>query len=188
MNISKVFEEYIEKEESYRIAYDIVRRNSKGKIWLIGGALSRNLNQLIYGTPQHSFDFDFIVEECVEKFDLPEDWKIGKNSYGGWKITNSEISIDHIPLNLIDQNIRRKLRPTVENFLTGTPFTIQSMAYDTGSKEIFGEIGIAALKSRKFEVNDLEQARITAKKRGMSVNELISKKAKSMGFKAVLID
>jgi len=187
MDLSKSFTKVIEKDKNYWIAYDLVRKNSKGKIWLIGGALTRTLNFLVHGFKAEGCDYDFIVEHDFTEFDLPEGWRVGKNTYGGMRFTKGEISIDYLQLNAIAQNIRRKLPGTIENFLSGNPFTIQAMTYDTETKEIVGPIGLAALEAKKFEVNDIEQATIVAKNRGMSVNELILKKAKSMGFEPVLI-
>jgi len=185
MNISKVFEEYIEKEKNYNIAYNIVKRNSKGKIWLIGGALSRNLNQLIHKIPQHSFDFDFVVEENVSEFNLPKGWIIKMNKFGNPKFVHKDMTIDYIPIKTVKSIIQRNLEPTIENVLAGVPFTIQALAYDTQTKKIIGEVGIAAFESKMFKVNDIEQAKMFAKKKGMKLNELILKKAKSMGFKAI---
>ncbi len=185
MNVSKVFEKYIEGEKNYRIAYDIVRRNSRGKIWLIGGALSRNLNQLIYGTPQHSFDFDFVVEERVDKIELPKGWVVRKNRFGNPKFVKGEMEIDFIPIRTVKFLIDRNLEPIIENVLLGVPFTIQALAYDTEEKKIIGDVGIRAFELRVFEVNDIERAKALAEMKGVELNELILKKAESMGFKAI---
>ena len=96
MNLSKKFSKYIEHEENYKTVYNIVRQNSKGKVWLIGGGLSRNLNQLIHGTPQRSFDFDFIVEKGVEKIKLPKGWISRKNKSGYLRFKKGNISISSI--------------------------------------------------------------------------------------------
>jgi len=187
MDVSKVFEEYIEKEENYKIAYDIVRRNSRGKIWLIGGGLSRNLNQLVYGVKQSSFDFDFVVEESVDEIKLPEGWVVRENKFGNPKFVKGDMEIDFIPIKSVVYLIDRKLEPTIENVLMGVPFTIQALAFDCESKKIIGEKGIEAFESKVFEVNDLERARILAEKKGVELNDLISKKAESMGFRGVLV-
>ena len=188
MDMSKVFSEYIEKEEGYKIAYDIVKRNSKGKIWLVGGALSRNLNQLIHGTPQHSFDFDFVVEGSVGEIKLPKGWKIKKNKFGNPKFVKGNMSIDFVPIRTFESLIKDDLLPTIENVLLRVPFTIQALAYDTEDKKIIGDVGIKAFDKKVFEVNDLEQAKKLAKKKSVELNELISKKADSMGFKGVLVN
>jgi hypothetical protein len=188
MDISKVFSEYIEKEENYRIAYDIVRRNSRGKIWLIGGALSRNLNRLVYGTPQHSFDFDFVVEESADEIKLPEGWEIKKNKFGNPKFVKDKMEIDFIPIKTVESLIDRNLDPTIENVLLGVPFTIQALAYDTKEKKIIGNIGIEAFEKKVFEVNDLKQAKVLANKKGVELDELILRKADSMGFRAITSD
>ena len=185
MEISKIFTDYIEKERNYKIAYDIVRKNSKGKIWLIGGALSRNLNQLIHGTPQHSFDFDFIVEKGVDKFDLPEGWDVRENRFGNPKLVNGDMEIDYVPIKTVRYIIDNNLDPTIENVLEGTPFTIQSLAYDTETKKIIGDVGIRAFEEKVFEVNNMGRAKVLAKMKGVDLKDIILKKAESMGFKPV---
>jgi len=186
MDMSKVFSEYIEKEENYRVAYDIVRRNSNGKIWLIGGALSRNLNQLIHGTVQHSFDFDFVVEESSDEIKLPEGWEIKKNKFGNPKFVKNDMSIDFVPIKTFESLVKDNLDPTIENVLARVPFTIQALAYDTEERRIIGDVGIKDFENKVFEVNDLDQAKILAEKKGVKLNELILKKAESMGFRAVI--
>ena len=188
MDMSKVFSEYIEKEENYRIAYDIVKKNSRGKIWLIGGAVSRNLNQLIYGIPQHSFDFDFIVEEGIEEFDLPRGWVVKENSFGNPKFVKGDMEIDYIPIKTVRYIVEKNLAPTIENVLAGVPFTIQALAYDTEAKKIIGGKGIEALEKKVFEINNLERAKILGEMKGVDLNELILEKAESMGFKAITSD
>lgn len=96
-----------------------------------------------------------------------------------------KFEIDYIPLNTVNSIERRGLDFTIENFLTGTPFTIQSMAYDVGNGKLVGDVGLKALKEKSFGINNLEQAEIFAEKKGMSVSELIEKKAASMGFRVV---
>ena len=187
MDMSGVFAEYIEGEENYRIAYDIVRQNSVGKIWLIGGALSRNLNQLIHGAEQHSFDFDFVVEEAVEDIKLPEGWTSRENKFGNPKFVGEGMTIDFVPIKTFESLAKDDMEPTIENVLSRVPFTIQALAYDCEEKRIIGDVGIAAFEKKVFEVNDLEQARKLAKKKGVELNDLILKKAESMGFLGVRV-
>lgn len=187
MDISKIFEEYTEKDEAYMVAYDIVRRNSKGKTWLIRGGVSRNLNRLIYGVPQDSFDFDFVVEKKLDEFKLPEGWIEGKNSFGNPKLVNGAMEIDFIPIDTVESIIRKELTPTIENVLFGVPFGIQALAYDCGAKVVIGEVGLKAFRDRVFGVNDLGEARLLCDRKGIGINDLILKKAGSMGFEAVLV-
>ena len=182
MNLSKRLANQLEKNKKFKESLDIVRKNSSGKIWLIGGGLSRNLSNLIYGGTKEGHDFDFIVEERKKKIILPGGWKMKRNKYGSPKFICGKISVDFIPLNTISSIKRRGLRPTIRNFLTGTPFTIQSMAYDFDRKKILGRKGLRALRKKIFKINNLEQALIYASKKGLSLDALIIKKAKSMNF------
>jgi len=189
MDLTKRFVEFIENNVDYQKSLKIVRKNSKGKIWLIGGGVSRNLKSLLYGgkISGASFDFDFIVEEVNSDLILPKGWKIKENRYRNPKFVGEGIDIDFIPIKTISSIKRRKLKPTIKNFLSGTPFTIQSIAFDTKTKKLIGELGINALKMKEFRVNDLVQAKIYASKKGIEINKLIKMKAKSMDFNPIFI-
>ena len=186
MNLSKIFSEFIKKDKDFLEAYKIVKDNSEGKIWLIGGALSRNLVSLIYGGSKVSHDFDFIIEKPIKNIKLPKGWKIKKNKFGSPKFIGPKIDIDFVPLDNVQHIRRKKLEPTIDNFLLGVPFTIQSLAYDIKKEKVIGKIGIKALKNKTFEVYDKDSASIYSKKKNLSIEKLIKKKAKSMDFKPIL--
>jgi hypothetical protein len=182
MNLTSEFNKYLKTDEEFKLAYQVVRKNSRGKIWLIGGGLSRNLANILYGYKKENHDFDFIVETPIKKIKLEDGWKVKLNNYGSPKFIKKDLRVDFIHLDTISSIKRRKLKPTIKNFLTGTPFTIQSMAYDVGNQRIIGKMGILALKKKIFEVNNQKQAKIYASHKGLTVKKLILKKAKSMGF------
>jgi tRNA nucleotidyltransferase/poly(A) polymerase len=187
MDLSKLFENFIEKDKNYKIAYDLVKQNSDGKIWLIGGALSRNLNQLVHGVPQLSFDFDFVVEKPHEIIRLPFGWMIKKNSFGNPKFINKNFSIDFVPINNIKHLIEENLEPTIENVLKSAPFTIQALAYDTQTKKIIDKGGFDALQNKIFKINNIKTATYLADIKMMKLNDIILKKSKSMNFEPELI-
>ena len=90
--------------------------------------------------------------------------------------------IDIVPLTEINSVILRGLAPTIENYLTGVPLTIQSLAYNIDTKELIGDVGIKALQTKIVAINDLKQLQIAARKRNQTPEEYISIKAKSLGF------
>lgn len=167
-------------------AVNIVRKNSSGKIWLIGGFVYRNIASIMYGTQKPKVDLDFIVEIPINKFNLPEGWIIQRNKFGNPKFVNGEKMIDYVPLRSIYSIISRDMEPTIYNYLSGTPLTVQSIAYDLQEKKIIGNTGINSLINRIVAVNNLEFAEYAAKKKGTSIRELLQKKAESMNFNTLL--
>ncbi len=183
MDFEQKFTTFIEKDEQFRKALGIIRDNSKGKIWLIGGYVSRNLANLLYGTGEpQAADFDFVAEHICDKIIAPPSWKISNNRYGNPKLVNGKIEIDLIPLTNILSIQRRGLEPTIENWLSGAPLTIQSICYEIGSGKLIGEVGIESLVRKTAGINNKESAESSAMKKGISVSELVKRTAESFQF------
>ena len=127
-----------------------------------------------------------LVENTVNHFTLSGEWGIQQNRFDTPKFVCGNNSIDYVPLNKVYSITSRNLSPTIENFLTGVPLTIQYIAYDVYENKVIGEIGIDALRRRVIEINDVHFAEYAARKKGISVEEMVKKKAESMGFMAVL--
>jgi hypothetical protein len=80
------------------------------------------------------------------------------------------------------------LTPTIEHFFQGVPFTIQAMAFNIRTGELTGDIGIQALLNREYAVNNREEAQIMADAKGITINDRIVQKAKSLGLTPVLLE
>jgi hypothetical protein len=167
----------------FKEAVEIVKNNSKGNIWLIGGFVCRSIIQDLYGIQMsQDVDFDFIVEEPKE-VQIPENWEMRMNSYGNPKFIGPEYEIDFVPLNNIHSILRRNLEPTIENFLTGAPLNVQSIVYDVRSNKVIGDIGIKSIQDKIVAVNDPEQAKHRALKKGVTVEELVKDIADQFKFR-----
>ena len=184
--LSGIFREIETRDENLALATEIVRQNSNGKIWLVGGAVYRNLIREIYGGKEAKTDFDFIVEEEKEVITLPENWARLENHFGNPKLVG-KFEIDFVPLKKVYSIIRRSLEPLIENYLNCVPLNIHSIAYSIDDRRIVGEIGRKSLEERVVRINDLEMAREAAKKYVISVNNLIKEKAEDIGFGFELI-
>lgn len=182
MDATQLFLSGAKNCEEFVEALDIVKKNSSGKIWLIGGFVYRTIASQLYGLKKFDADLDFIIENPVNDFDLPSGWKIDVNRFGNIKLVNGNKHIDYVPLNNIHSIIQRKIEPTIENFLVCVPLTIQSIVYDIDDNKIIGEIGMSAIQKRVIEVNDLSFAEYAAKNKNKSLREMIQEKADSLGF------
>lgn len=165
-----------------QIKSEIILPNSEGKVWLIGGTVSRVLCEELYGTKMDEFDFDFICEGLTKKITAPEGWRVIHTKFDNPTFVKGPTSVDLWPLS--DQNWIKSnnLPPTIENFFAGVPFTIQAMAYDIREERVIGEAGIAALLAREFRVNNIKTAQAMATRKDTTIDKRMESKAKSMGF------
>ena len=164
------------------IINSIVVPNAEGKIYLIGGSVSRVLCEELYGTKMEGFDFDFIAEKVGKNVVAPPGWMVGYSKFGNPTFTTESVSVDLWPISDASWIKQNNLKPTIENFFAGTPFTIQAMAYDIKEKKVIGDLGIGALRARKFVVNNMNSAKEEAQRKGVTVDQRLELKAKSMDF------
>jgi hypothetical protein len=179
------FSETAQSSPEYREAYDIVRANSSGRIWLIGGFVYRTLASQLYDTPRPEIDLDFLVENPTSRLSPPRGWEVAWNRFGNPKLLRGKDRIDIVPLDSVYSIRLRGLEPTVENFLTGAPLNVQSIAFDIEADRVVGDVGLGALRERTVAVNDLCFAEYAAKKKGLPLHEMIRKKADELRFAAV---
>jgi len=195
--------------QGYEEAEQIVRKNSEGKIWLVGGSVYRTMARVRYGIKQPQVDFDFLVERLNGVLQIPKgrqrwDWSwVGKEySWDFPRFTSVDgLQVDLLNLSDVHSIRQRCVQPTLENYLTGVPLTIQSIVFDIDKNIIIGGIGLQALQEKTVEVNNFAEAAYTSTKsrkflhcededkaitEGRYVHEYVSEKAKSVGFKPVL--
>lgn len=187
MNYHQIYADFVLQDENFQEAFNIVRRNSTGDVWLIGGSVYRNIAHLLYETDKAPVDFDFIVESPNSIIVLPQDWRLSKNKYGNPKFIGEKFSVDFVPLKTVHSINRRGLEFTFANFLTGTPLTIQSIGYNPVKNTLEGNIGLEAIRTKSVAVNNFEQAEIYARKKGKPIKEVIREKAESLGFSPVFL-
>ena len=187
-NVSEKFWGLIEQDKKYKEALEIVRKNSNGKIWLIGGAVYRNLVKLFYGAKIGEIkDYDFIVEDVSLplNFDLPIEWREGELSrFGGYKFFRQDLtnSLDFVELRRVFHIVERKVMPEINNFLLYTPLNIHSLIWDIDKQVLKGEIGFDALERRVISANDKQMLELMAARYGKTPGEIIKEKAEELGF------
>jgi hypothetical protein len=181
--LSRILTKRLEAHPMWNLIVDkIVLHNSKGKVWLVGGTVSRILCEELYGTKMEGFDFDFIVQNVNKNTQAPPGWEIGYSKFNNPTFTHGTLKVDLWPISDQHHIKQNKLKSTIKNFFSGTPFTIQAMAYDVKEKKVIGNIGIRALLSREFRVNNAAAAMDEAKRKGVTVDQRLELKAKSMNF------
>lgn len=185
-DITSLFNSAVENDTRFKEAANVIKNNSLGNIWLIGGFVFRTLAQQLYGAQKASCDFDFIVESPVDFFQLPDNYSTEfTNRFGNPKfISRNGIIIDYIPLENIHSIREHKLQPTFDNFLSNVPLNIQAIAYDFDAQYIIGNPGIDALERKTVSVHNLHFAKQAAKRKRISLYSYIKEKADSLGFSA----
>ena len=186
MDTTALFRRSIAGVGDYYRALEIVQAGSRGDIWLIGGMVYRGIVSELYKRDPPKVDLDFVVES-IHQVQLPTDWTVSINHFGNPKLTDGTLTIDLIPLKNIFSIVGRHLTPTIDNFLSGTPLDIQSIAYDVKSDRVIGDTGTAAILNRQVGVHNLEQARLYEKRYEVRINDYIQQKASSLGFKPIPI-
>ncbi|MFC1756604.1 hypothetical protein ACFLZC_00375 [Patescibacteria group bacterium] len=144
-------------DTAYHLALEVARKNCKGKIWLIGGAVYKTIASGLYGLKISTKDFDFVIEKATKDLVLPEDWKAIENKHGNLKLNNDSIDIDLIPLDNIHSIQERGLEPDILNFLSGVPLTIHSIAFDIDKQELIGDIGIQSILKKTIDINNQQE-------------------------------
>lgn len=183
--IQKVIER-INSIPNIKEAISLVRKNSTGKMWLIGSAVYGSIIREMYGTELPVKDFDFIVENIKTPFETEEGVHIETNNYGNIKIKSHLTKIDVVPLSNIHSINRKGLPPTIEHYLLGTPFTVQSIAFDIDTQRIIGEKSFQAIQDKKVEVNDRDEAVYYAKIIHVTLEDCITDLAEKLNFTPVL--
>jgi len=175
----------LKKSKEYLEASRIVRSNSQGKIWLIGGTVSRSIIKAIYGHQKVQHDLDFLVEKLNNKLVIPKNWKIAKNRFDNPKLIKGNTEVDIVPLESAEYITENKLKPSIKHFLAGTPLDIQSLAFDINKGKLVGSLGIKALQKKEVRINNSKRFLAKAKRKGLTPEELLQHTAKSLGFKPV---
>lgn len=181
-----IFLHSVAHEEHFHEVCTALRKQTLGGIWLIGGFVYRNIVKGLYDVtlPRDTIvDFDFIIEQSDVRVDLPGDWTRTTNRYGNPKfVRQGGVEVDLVPIHTVHSIVWRGLDLTIENFLTGTPLTIQSIAYDVIANQIIGQIGMQAIATKTISINDPVQAAEYGDKKGIPITQIIQQKKKELGF------
>lgn len=175
----------LKENKEYAEVLDIVKKNTQGKIWLIGGAVSRNIIKAIYKYSQPQYDFDFLVEKLNEKLIIPPGWKLTKNRLNNPRLIRRDTEVDIVPLKTAEYILQNKLKPSIKNFLAGTPLDIQSLAFDIDKGKLVGTLGIKALQKKEVRINNSKRFLARAQRKSLTPEELLQQTAKSLKFKPV---
>ncbi|RJQ19365.1 hypothetical protein C4580_05515 [Candidatus Woesearchaeota archaeon] len=153
-----------------------------GQVDLIGGTVYGTLAKTIHGTSCTHKDFDFLVDGIKEPLAF-SGFKTGMSRLGNPRLTGPDIMIDLLLITNVHSIHRRGLAPSRENYLSGVPLTVQSIAYDTVEGRLIGEVGISSVLEKTVGANNPEEAEFEAQRKGFGrVEEYIDSIAEKLGF------
>jgi hypothetical protein len=179
-NLEAKFEPYT-KDLVFLEVLDLVKKNSKGRIWIIGGFVYRNLVSALYGGDAYNYDIDFIVEERNDFLLEVPGWQIQINKYGSQNYVRESNRMSFTDIRKVIRVSGLK-NPTIKEFIEETPLNIQSIAYDLEENNLIGEKGIEAILHKAIKINNIGQAEFYAKRKGKDLKEIIKEKAKELHF------
>ncbi len=107
---------------------------------------------------------------------MPDGWQFKINIYNGYKFYKEPLKVDLWSLKNTNSIIRRKLEPNIENYLTGVPLTIQSIAYDLLEEKVIGNIGLRSLENREISINDFDEIKSYTEKKRITNEDYINGK------------
>jgi hypothetical protein len=186
MELERLLIERLREDPRYAQALAIVRQNTTGRIWLAGGMVSRTLLAELYHTPQERCDFDFVVETIREPLIVPHEWNMRRKAHGNPTFECDDVEIDLFPIATHAFISSNHLEPTIKNFFRSVPFTIQAIAFDVEEQRLVGDVGMKAILAREYRVNNLVEAKRMTDAKGITINERIERKAKSLGVTPIL--
>ncbi len=155
--LNRILNEHLSGNSGYLNALEVVKRNSSGKIWLVGSGVYKTFLNFLYDHTHSIKDWDFIAERIFFPLELANGWTAEKNKHGNPKLTKGELVADLIDLRNIHSIKERKLEPDIEHYLTGTPLTIQSVAFDIDKKAVIGEMGIESVLTKTVGINNMKE-------------------------------
>lgn len=181
--LEKILTDYLGTDHNYLKALEMVRKNSYGKIWLVGGCVYKPIINDLYGLNISIPDVDFVVEKIRSSWIAEQGWAKHKNRYDNPRLVSDDgVTIDFTPLRGIRSVKKISCQPTLNDFMKVMPYTVQLISYDTDKRTLLGSRGIQSILTRRIAVNNRGQLKLIACLKGMSERDLFLAKASELRF------
>jgi len=178
------FKQFLVSNPQYLEARQLFDLNPAKNHWLGGGFIYRNLLRITHDWQVPDADLDVLIDTGKthkEPLNLPLGWTESETAFGCPKLlTTTGRQIDYIYLDKVVDLRISKLDYTVENFLTITPLTIQSVAYNIEQQKLIGSLGIEAIANKEIKINFPMRARFAALRRKMTMLEYLQSRADAL--------
>jgi len=188
MDVAKAYADVFKQELAdnglLKEALDNVLQSAQGPVFVTGSALYGNIVRRLYSRRLLVTDFDFVVStyEDSDRVKPVNGWMKGligsdeiEYSGGVKRFTKAHAQMDVSKLTIYNP-------PHIDTLLSETPLNVQSLAFDAREGIIIGEVGQRAMREQVVTVHGIADAGYYADMKGMTVEELVQKKAKQLGF------
>ena len=101
LNYEKKLDLLLTDDKNFQVALGLINKISKGKVWLIGSGVYKNLLKIKHGINLTPDDYDFVVERIKKPLPKLKGWEVSKNTFGNLRFKKDGITVDPIPLNNI---------------------------------------------------------------------------------------
>lgn len=152
--LGNLLSKHFSENKIYLEALDVVKKNSSGKVWLIGSGVYKTLLNLLYRSSYEVKDWDFIVGKVTKPLKLKNGWVAGETKHGNPKLKKGCFVIDLIALDNIHSIKERNLEPDIRHYLSGVPLTIQSIVFSVDGNFLMGDVGIKSLLTKTVGINN----------------------------------
>ena len=165
-NYEKKLDLLLTNNKNFRVALGLINKISKGKVWLIGSGVYKNLLKIKHGINLTPDDYDFVVEKMKKPLPKLKGWEVSKNTFGNLRFKKDGITVDPIPLNNILLLKEWGWKPNIRNYMRLVMFSVQAIAFDIKHKKLMGEKAIEDINKGVMRINNLRTYEWTAAKYG----------------------
>ena len=186
---------------------EVVKPNVEGnQVWLVGGKIYRSLISEIYGHNTGLSDTDYVCGSIHPDFPRffkgeREKWTItpkkmpGTMYQEGFTLENRSYreAIDLFPIKSLTEHpdfprdsggrtLTLRGREIPDCYFRLVPLSIQAIAMDLNTGEIFGDVGLDSIRKKVVRINNENSLYSSASSQKIREEEYIASKANSIGF------
>lgn len=180
--LEAVIERALNETPAWPDVLRLVRQVSGGNIYLVGGFVYRNLLRHLYGTPvKNDVDFDFVVEARNDVMPGP-DWTETATKFGGPRFHKEGIVVDVWSFAEC-RGFESAPKPfTIESYCACVTLSVQAIAYDLEAQRLFGDAGLASIRTRTLAPHCFRCLEQTCAYHGITRDVYLRKKAAKLQF------
>jgi hypothetical protein len=153
-SLNRKIRQILDADANFSESLLVVQKVGFGRIWLIGGAVYKKLVADLQKKDYSAKDYDFIVEKIRKPIPEIRGWELSYGSLGNPRFRNKKgLLIDVVPLKGLISVRDWGYQPSIRSFLRQCPLSIQSVAYDVGTRRLCGS-GVKDIKNRVVRIKN----------------------------------
>ncbi len=182
--VTNAFLKWTKDNKDFEESVHVVKSNSQGRLWMIGGFVYKTIISELYGNKKPELSLRFFVEKPNENIKSYGWWVYNKqDKNGNYLFSSTEKLMMFTPLDRIRPMREMGIEPTINNYFFGIPLTVQAIVYDVNNSKIIGERGINSIMKKTVGINSRKFAERAARKLNIGLEEYVQNKADELGFR-----